>query len=224
MIYVSPTEHSSQIQALGRVASICEDNGCDIIYISPICRVGFQRKTFPDLVASLGDGRLEKELGQISASRILTHAVLIIEGPIDWTTEGKSTIPYITFTRRQFRSVITAIQGRRIILHYSDNINDTVVVINGISAYLSKSRHSSLMRRPNEKSAWGTTTSRSFSRHLLQSFPGIGPDLADRIYARFNRIPLQWTCDEYDLKQIKGIGDEKAHRLIESLNPQTNRT
>lgn len=217
LIYVSSTEHSRQLQALGKASTLPEAHGCDVLYLAGKVRIGFQRKEARDFMASVSDGRLALELGQIQSSALITSAVFILEGQFDWTTDGQSTIPYATLTRASFRSLITGIQLRGVIVHFSDDLDDTVRIISTVSGYLSKPRHSALSQRPNARSAWGTKTSKAFALHLLQSFPGIGTEMADRIYNHFSTIPLEWTCDESELSSIPGIGAKTATRLINSL-------
>ena len=80
-----------------------------------------------------------------------------------------------------------------------------------------KPNHSSLDRRPKAVGTWGKADSREFASHVLQSFPGIGSDLAKRIYDRFG-LPLKWTVDVMDLQQLEGIGPKKAMTIWAALN------
>lgn len=217
LIYVSSTEHSKELREFGISSTLPETHGCDVLVLNGATRVGFQRKEASDFMSSITDGRLAKELGQIESSSLLTHAVLILEGDFDWTTDGQSTIRFATLTRPQFRSLITGVQLRGVVVLFSEGISDTIRVISSTSNYLSKPRHSSLSQRPNAKSNWGTRTSKSFALHLLQSFPGIGVEMGERIFQHFGYIPLEWSCNESELSSIPGIGTKTASRLIKAL-------
>lgn len=218
MILISPTEHSQPIRNLGNVSSLPEQNGVDILSVTSTARVGFQRKERNDFFASLSDGRLQKELLQIECSQLLTHAILILEGNFDWTTDGESTSQYSRINRSSFRNIIASIQLQGIIVEFTDSAEDTANLVLSFSRYLAKKSHSALSRRPNQKSGWGRTTSRSFALHLLQSFPAIGPELADRIYSFFNGVPIAWTINTKELQQVPGIGPIRARELIAALD------
>ena len=215
--YVSPTERSPAIQALGKSSSLPEQHGCDVIYLGKTVRVGFQRKEVADFVASLADGRLSKELGQIESSPVLTHKSLIIEGKWSWTSDGMSVRQYISFSRRQLRSIVTSLQLQGVIYHEADSVADTVRVIEGVVGYLSKRKHYSLTRRPKARDVWGHTTNEAFAIHLLQSFPGIGSDTAKNIYDYFAGVPITWTVTAEELTNVKGVGRQTATRLISAL-------
>lgn len=178
--------------------------------------MGIQRKEVKDLLQSINDGRLAKEVAQMTSSPILTQSVLIIEGRLDWTLDGRSTLPHTNVTRAGLRNLITSIQLRSIIVQYTDSASDTAELIRGLSGYFNRSHHS-LDTRPNPTSPWGRTTNKGFGVHLIQSFPGIGPELATRIYEHFNGVPLAWTVDEAALIKVPGLGKKRAAQLIASL-------
>jgi len=220
MIFRSPTEQSPHLTTLGPTSPLCESNGCDFLSISPTARVGFQRKEINDFFNSLVDGRLQKELAQIEASLILTQAVLIIEGPISFTTEGSLlSTSYSQVTRAQLRSIEAGIQLRSIVVVHTDSTKDTASAITSLAIYFGKANHTALDRRPKVSSGWGRTTTRAFASHLLQSFPAVGPQVADRIYQHFGGVPIAWTCTAEDLMAVPGIGRRTAERLIAALAP-----
>src|SRR5208282_1109449 len=93
MIYLSPTEHDLQSiipSTQYRISRLCEDNGADIIVPTTKGFVAYQRKTLPDLKASLIDGRLYKELAQLRGSQVVKYPFLILEyNPANVTTTGQ---------------------------------------------------------------------------------------------------------------------------------------
>jgi len=216
IFYVSPAEHSPAIKSLGRYSTVPEQHGADIISIGANSRVGYQRKEVSDLFSSITDGRLTREILQLTNSDLLNHSVLIIEGRLDWTTDGNSTNTYTQITQSSFRSLITSIQLQDIIIHFTTDAKDTAATISSLSRYLDKPRHAALQRRVSPRSPWGRTTNKGFAIHLLQSFPGIGPELAGAIYDKLG-VPLQWSVSEAELKTVKGIGADRAKALIEAL-------
>ena len=220
-IYVAPTEPAI-FSSLGKRTLLPESMGCDFLSYSyhPYTLVGFQRKELSDFMHSLADGRLEKELGQIAHSQ-LTYAVLILEGTPVWTNDGKLASEYgMPMTKSGWRGLLTTIQLQHIVVHQTHSSVDTLELIQQVSHYLSKSSHDSLFRRPKTslRNSWGQATSSAFASHLLQSFPGVGPEMASNIYSAFGRIPLSWICTEDELKGVKGVGPKTARRLMDSLH------
>ncbi len=218
---VAPTE-PPLLQALGIITLLPESHGCDVLAITPTCRVGFQRKTPPDFLASLLDGRLQKQLGQISCSTLLTNTILIMEGKFSWTTSGTlaSTYSQQSYTKANHRSLMVQIQNRGLSIVETDSLSDTVDAILSLTRNLSKTSHDSLLRRPKASaySSWGVKTSSSWAMHILQSFDSIGPDRAKAIFDYFHTTPLAWSCTEEELTHVPGIGPTLARRLFNSLN------
>jgi ERCC4-type nuclease len=83
--------------------------------------------------------------------------------------------------------------------------------------WLHKPAHTSLLRRPGpSKDSWGEKSDRLNGIHLLQSFPGVGPTIAARIYDHFGRVPLQWE-EGVEFTDVPGVGKEKARQMEEAL-------
>ena len=219
IFYVSPAERSPAIKSLGRYSSLPERHGADILAIGSRSRVGFQRKEVGDFFNSLQDGRLSYELAQLTNSDLLTHSVLIIEGRLDWTTDGESTRPYQSINLSSFQSLTTSIQLGGTILHYTLDSSGTCECVRSVSRYLDKPTHTSLQRRVSTRNPWGRTSNRGFALHLLQSFPGVGVGLAGQIYDYFRRVPLRWDVTEQDLLNVPGIGPRRATELYRSIEP-----
>ena len=77
-ILCSPTEPRSLVAELGKTSGKPEQYGVDFMWMSHGFWYGVQRKQYPnDLEASLNDGRLQKELGQITQ---LEQAFFVLEG------------------------------------------------------------------------------------------------------------------------------------------------
>jgi ERCC4-type nuclease len=215
---IAPTE-PSDLRATGQTTLVTEKHGCDVIGISSTAIVGYQRKTPDDLLASLHDGRLAKQIAQIKSSALLTHAILIIEGEWQWTTDGQLLSSYnVGFTRKSLMSLIVQIQVNGIVLLQTDGLTDTISTLNSVTISLSKSSHQTLFRRPKQSlTSWGTKNSAEWANHLLQSFDGIGPATATSLVTFFGKLPLAWTCSEAQLKEVPGIGKTLARSLYRAL-------
>ena len=221
IVLVSPTEHDlhefyRNTQADFQVSSVPEQYGADLLVPTKRGLVAFQRKTLPDLQSSLLDGRLYKELGQLTCAPI-RHSFLIIESRLERTTTGE-LFDASSFTIQTLRSLIAKFAANGIGYLPSVSIGDTAATVEGVSRYLA-SGDAELVRRPKQtiRDGWGKVSTQQYALFLLQSFPSIGPKLAQAILDHFQHVPLQWSVTEADLQHVPGIGPKLAKQLIESL-------
>ena len=215
MILVSPTE-PKLLRAVGKSSSLAEQRGAD--YLIPSAEgllISVQRKTVEDLLASVFDGRLEREVLLLKRN----PSLLIIEGQPSWTTDG-FLMSRRRWTLRQHYALILSLQFEHgVAVMQTASMSETAQLLRAMETWASKSKHLSLLRRPTAASAseWGKATDRDFARHLLQGFPGVGVTLADAIIDTFGRVPLAWTVSESDLESVPGIGKRRAESLWRSL-------
>lgn len=222
MLLVAPSEH--EIQAVLRstestlrwsISSLPEKHGCDFFYVQSTGILGFQRKTLPDLVASLQDGRLNYELGQLDGSATVSQAFLIIESPLTRTIDGDLLEANISI--EALRSVIAKCFARRVGYLSSSDPGDTISCIRSVSRYLSNDAYTHTHRPKQLKDEWGQVGSDAYALFLLQSFPNIGPRQAKAIYDHFGFVPIEWTVTASQLMEVKGIGRKTAEALIAAL-------
>ena len=202
------------MKLLGSVSSLPEKYGVDVLMLTPVGTIGVQRKECKDLVRSVHDGRLAKESAQVQQLKI---AVIIVEGNWRWSVDGQSlTVP--GWSRRGHRGLMLSLQSAGFWVESTDGLDDTIVFISELNRWAQKERHVSTRTRPNPSSSWGEAGSRDWGCHILQSFPGIGADLAGRIYDHYNGVPLKWDCDLDSLLRVRGIGARRAATLLAALN------
>lgn len=163
-------------------------------------RLLFERKSLPDLVVSIKDGRLFRQAQRLASCS--TASVVILEGTSrDLTGSGMSR---------------EAIQGALI----------TVTLVFGIPLLRSLSPQESarLMiyaakqlraiadgglprkgKRPKGK--------RRSQLHLLQGLPGVGPDRARRLLDALGSAEAVFAASPEDLMRVSGIGKETAEAI-----------
>ncbi len=211
---ISPAEPKAFLE-LGPYSSEPERYGVDILTFPQGKLLGLQRKTCADLVASLRDDRLSRELSQVQA---LDRSVLICEGTWGWNHDGVATKVHggngkgtSGFTRSQFDGVMLSCQVNGMIVLHSDGIADTIRQIQQVVRFFERESHDSLFVRPKYRAdEWGTAAHRGWAIHLLQSFPGISVVTAAAIYDTVG-LPLHW--DDVDLESIPGVGKKRAATL-----------
>jgi ERCC4-type nuclease len=212
-ILISPTE-PAELRELGITSAIPEEYGADFLWGCPAGLVGVQRKTVTDLLASLQDGRLAREMGQLGAVDV---PVLLVEGRPRWTVEGMMLA--VAFRREAWAGLLLSVQfAHGIAVVATDDLRDTAFWLGAAVEWFGKSEHRSLRTRPKPTDSWGDYTREAFETQLLQSFPGVGAELAGRIVKQFGGVPLRWTVGERELRKVKGIGPERARAMLEALS------
>lgn len=214
---IAPSEPRS-IKVLGKSSSVPEKWGADIFFAAGGGTVGVQRKELTDLIASVQDGRLAKEVGQLQQ---VGRAVLIVEGRARWSSEGVllGRDYGMPWTRTAHRNLMYSVQAQGIWVEQTDDANDTVAAVLNLHDYLRKPKHHSLVRRPGPVSPWGKATNQDWLAHFLQGLEGVGPELAKNLIEHFGgRSPIEWRVGERELRDVKGVGPKKAKQMVEALS------
>lgn len=212
MWFVSPTEPLA-FDDLGQRSSLPERFGVDFLAIVDGWRVGVQRKTVVDLIRSIEDGRLQRELAQAGS---LDLAAMVVEGAWTWTTDGR-LLDSPGWTVAQLLGVLWSVQAEHgWVVWCSPSPEITRLSLRAFEAWAGKVEHTSLRRRPKARGEWGKPTNREWAVHLLQSFPGLGVERASALYDAIG-LPLRWTVSEKDLRKVPGIGPVLARQLVRAL-------
>ena len=218
MTIVAPTERDAiRLLPDARVNLTPERYGVDFLWVTkPAGLVGVQRKAFPsDFIASVTDGRLAKEVGQMQR---LDVKVLVLEGRPQWTTEGELVAAYgQRWTVQSHRSFLWSMRAAGVWVDWTDDVDDTVAYVRQMEEWSRKAKHQSLMRRPmGGRDGWGVASNRLFQEHLLMGLPDVGPELAGRIIDTLG-MPFGWRVEEADLLRVHGIGKTRARKMMKAL-------
>ena len=218
-ILISATEPAT-FRTLGKVSPIPERYGCDFLIVKGKARTGIQRKKFPeDLLASLADNRLNEQLHKMGS---LDRVLFIMEGFGQWTTEGE-LMARTAFTKRQMYGLFFTLAwefGAQVI--QVRDANETKELLANLELWAEKDKHTSLKRRSGpRKDSWGNTGVKEYGMHFLQSFPGMGPGLAEKVWEHFGGVPVKWDLEGIeDLIAVPGIGTGRAKNMWEVLEYQ----
>ncbi len=217
-ILVSPTE-PQRLRDIGTVSSKTEKHGCDFLILAGKHRIGVQRKRFPnDLLTSLADGRLYEQLHKMGG---LKQVLLVLEGYGKWTSEGELiSDDYGRITLQQVHGLMFTLMWEfGVPTIWVRGLQSTAELLETLEHWAQKEKHTSLKRRPGPaKNAWGKVGDKGFGLHVLQSFPGVGVDTAEKILdANGGFVPLVWTMTYEEMLAIDGIGKVTATRLQEAL-------
>lgn len=212
----SPTE-PIRLRNLGDTSSIPERYGCDFLIIAKGKRTGIQRKEFPgDFIASMADGRLYELVREMAK---LDRGILIIEGYGKWMDSGHLDFQHAKITRTAFHGIIFTLAWKwGIEVWQNGGMDETKQMLTDLEHWAKKAEHKSLDTRPGPpKDAWGVEEPRQRAIHVLQSFGGIGPEMAGRIYDHFGRLPLGWDITIAQLQEVDGIGPKRAESIAKHV-------
>lgn len=212
----APTERPPFSQ-LGPTSSLPEKFGVDVMWSTRHGTAGLQRKEVMDLVASVRDGRLGKELVQMSS---LSAAFLCVEGTPAWDREGNLQSQHTKWTRRQHWGVMLSIQSQGVKVLESRNALETCSLVEYLVEWSDKEeRTSSLLARPGpSKNGWGRMDDRGTAIHVLSGLPGISTELATRMYDAFGRAPIGLTVTKEQLLAIDGLGPKRVDSIVKALS------
>lgn len=212
MIFVSGAERPKPLVDLGPSSNLPEDYGVDFMWATPNGLVGFQRKAFPsDLLASLNDGRLGKELIQMQA---LDVKGIILEGVPIFTGDGALIWNYGNMTQANLWNLCYSLQANHgLVLFWTEDPAQTARLIQQIFAYTQKGEASKLMARGEKR--WARLDNRAFAVYLLESVPGVGHTRATAIVDFFEgALPIEWKGTVKELMKVDGIGAKTAQTIV----------
>lgn len=232
-VFVSPAEPQRMKDVFAKAAATAdhsvmvhskpEAHGCDFMWRARGNWYGTQRKELADLLASMQDGRLSKELGQMAGG--VTRGWIVIEREPRFTLDGvlmddawRHNRP---FTQQAWISLLASIHDAGVGTFVGPNMAATATTTIGLVNWSEKAHHGTSTARPGPTSPWGTAGSREYGLHLLQGLPGIGPEVAGAIYDRFGGVPLAWTCSEKELLQVAGMGKGRVAKAMKAVGGGT---
>jgi DNA excision repair protein ERCC-4 len=163
-------------------------------------RLLVERKSLPDLLASIEDGRLFRQAARLATCG--TRAALLLEG---------SSADLVG--RKMHRE---AIQGALItvsivwglpVLRALDGAESSRLML---CAADQLQRHvQGMAHRPGSR----LTGKRRLQSHILQGLPGVGRRLAERLIERFGNVKAVVSAPEAELLEVQGLGKKKAERI-----------
>lgn len=223
-LLISPAEPPT-LRALGEVSSLPEAMGADFVMFANKGLILVQRKRVDDLVASVHDGRFQKEMGQLCSTEAYAR-VLVVEGDWRFDQSGQSlAIRYGKWTRPSWHGIELSTQLLGIWLVRTDGITDTANWLGQAATWFDKSEHLSLAVRPKVPAGVWDDPERHFWLRVLQSFDGISAKTAGSIYdqAKGQGIDLlAWTVDETWFRSVPGIGPKRAAKLAAAFKGGSN--
>lgn len=216
-VYVAPTEPVA-LKKVGKSSSLPERFGVDVLWGAKGAKVGVQRKEWKDLLASVEDGRWQREVAMMTDGRLVA-AWVVVEGWPKIGPDGRLVDKSWGrgWTEGAMRGVLWGAVRAGIGVDRTDGIAGTVAWVQAMVKWSRKDRHTSGMARPGPTGMWGSRNNRDWGVHLLQGLDGVGPELAGRIWDRFGGVPWRWEVGVEELMEVDGVGKKKAEKMWQAL-------
>jgi ERCC4-type nuclease len=203
---VSPAE-PPQLRKLGKTSSLPETYGADFLIHSPLGLVGVQRKELSDLVASLHDDRVSREIIQM---RELDWAIWILEGVPTWTSDGLAMWTRTKYTKAQHLGVLFSLSSQGFSILSSTGTQDTIGLLSAFNDWVMKSEHRGINQRSSPRGMWGKPDAREWQINFLQGLPGMGYTRAAAVVDFYGCLPFKL---DGVLEDVPGVGKRTADRI-----------
>jgi ERCC4-type nuclease len=160
----------------------------------------FERKTMPDLVAAIIDGRLFGQALRLAQSPL--RAAMILEG-----TTRELAASSMRWEAIQ-GALVTVALFCGIPLLRTRTPEETVRTMHFAARQARTFASGALPRR-----GYRPRGKRARQLYILQSLPGIGPERADRLLERFGSVEAVMAANADVLSSVPGIGDRTAEKV-----------
>ncbi len=167
--------------------------------------IGVERKTQNDFINSIMDRRIITQLNMLKEH--FSIPLLIIEG-------DENLYALRDFHPNAIRGMLASIAiDFQVPMLYTKNYKDTASVLAVIAKRIEKGKHHiSLLDRRKP------LTLKEQQEYLIESLPGIGPNLARSLLKHFGNIQAIVNASEEDLMNVDKLGPKKSKKIKEVLN------
>lgn len=169
-----------------------------------------ERKTIPDFCTSIKDGRLFNQVKKLSSSKV--PACMILEGRNRQFMETE-------FNPKAIQGILLSISlAFRMPILRTKNPHESVEVMLQSFKQLSKDKLTSSRFNPRPTMCKKKNHPILAKRiHILEGFPGIGTDRAERLLGRFGNLQEIFAAEEEELLKVPGLGEKTVNLLCELL-------
>ena len=167
-------------------------------------QVAFERKTTADFVQSIFDRRLFNQVQLLRANYL--HPILLLE---EDQHPAREIHPHAYRGALLYLVVLNHIP----VLH-SPGAGETAELLFAVAQLLHQQPDRSFTLQPKKR----TPSLKLTQRYVLETLPGIGPQLADTLLQQFGSFQALCAAQPEDLMQVAGIGRTRADKIHEILH------
>tara|TARA_Y100000310_G_scaffold322163_1_gene380852 strand:- start:3434 stop:4105 length:672 start_codon:yes stop_codon:yes gene_type:complete len=169
--------------------------------------LGIEKKTQLDFLNSIMDKRIHRQLFELKKN--FSKQLLIIEG-------DKNIYTLMNFHPNAIRGMLASIAiDFQIPTIHTKTTKDTASLLAVIAKRMEKpSKHYSLF--PQRKAA----TLKEQQEYIVETLPGVGPNLARSLLNHFKSIKNIFTASEKDLVKVEKVGEKKAEKIIDVIHDE----
>jgi len=181
--------------------------------------VGMERKKVPsDLLASVEDGRLRREIIAMKAE--CDHRMVILHGVMKFDKHGMlmSGKRQLRWSRTGIRNLIRTMEWMEgCFVENAVNDDDLVALVLTLQDYLDKQKHYSLKGRPGVQKSWLVPTKDEKYIHFYDGLPGIAPVRARMLLQAFPHPLDLFQANIEQISDIRGFGKPIATGIYNFL-------
>ena len=212
-VYVDHRERNSGIaKKLSEMGATVDVKQLEVADFLVSERVAIERKTVPDFLQSLIDGRLMTQMSEMA--RNFETPLVIIEGdPAQLYTERN-------INPNAIRGAISSIAVNfGIPLIYTMGPDDTAAFVFVLAKREQEGKVKEIALR-GEKKAMSLN---EWQRFVVESLPNVSSVLAKRLLEQFGSVEAVFEADEEELQEVEGVGELKAKRIREIIEGKYKR-
>lgn len=169
-------------------------------------KLGIERKTAHDFVASILDGRLMEQAARLSSE--YEQAIVVIEGDV-----------YSTRSIIKSESIDGALSWLAVlsgipVLHVPNSVR-SAMLIHRIGLHVEHGLGYEVPLRANKPQDASLS-----AQFLIEGLPGVGPVVARRLLEHFHTPSAVFNATKDELKHVHGVGPKMAERIFETIRGQ----
>ena len=221
-IVITPNDYTHIGELFGELAISSPLDGFDLLLYTRRGKIPLERKAIPgDLIASVTDGRLARELRAMR--EVSKFYILLLHGRFTFRQDGTLVIPGAKragrdWTRKGIRNLLRTIQYvEGAFIEQAESDEELVEVVTQIEDYFNKSQHLSLRIRPGLQSNWILPTRDEKVMHFYQGLPGISTIRARSLIKQYPSPMGLYAATIDDLMSISGVGRTIAKGIYDFL-------
>lgn len=207
-IVVDEREKGSEVPSFLRrmgVYLVFAQLGVGDYVISEKCAV--ERKEVRDFMSSIFSGRLFDQAGRLV--ELYSRSAIVVEG------DFKGLESYLEKPKVFWGAVSSLIADYGVSVVFTGDEEETAMLLYGLAK---REQEEKALRRVVVKKRLPKKSLREQQLYVLQSLPGIGATLAERLLEKFGSLRGVFTASPAELRLVKGMTWEKAEELHKLFN------